>query len=197
MHCKHCKKVLTRKRFNGRLEDLTVFKRRIYCNQSCMARGMAGVIKVMSDKNSRRQSAKTVATACNLCGATSNLQVHHQDENPQNNEPSNLRTLCPSCHRRCHSPNFTETGEQRKLCEFCSAPSIKRGWCFTHISRFKRFGHPLGKKRKTASGWVLMLHDGQKWLPFPLNTAQKTASADSGPTETPSTLSKLVSGSKL
>jgi len=195
MNCKHCTKPLERKRFNGRLEDLSAFNRRVYCNRACMANGMEG-IKVMSDKNSRRQSAKVAALVCQSCGAATNLQVHHRDENPQNNAPSNLRTLCASCHRRCHSPNYTETGERRKPCEFCSAPSIKRGWCFTHISRFKRFGHPLAKKKKTASGWVLMLHDGQKWLPFPLNKTPAPAWDDYAPTVMRSTPRRRKLGSK-
>jgi len=27
-------------------------------------------------------------------------EVHHKDENPMNNEPSNLESLCRSCHER-------------------------------------------------------------------------------------------------
>lgn len=175
-NCKHCKKLLTQKRFSsGVLESPSMLDRRQYCGQKCMALAMEGVVKVLTAKNSRRQSAKTVLPQCEMCQAVGKLHVHHKDENPMNNAASNLMTLCPSCHRRCHSPNFTETGEQRKDCEFCSGPSVKRGLCFTHLSRYKRFGHALAKKKKTASGWVLMLHDGENWLPFPLNLEQKTA----------------------
>ena len=88
-------------------------------------------------------------------------------ENPMNNHPTNLISLCASCHRRSHSPNFTETGEVRKPCKFCEAESIKLGICETHLSRLRRYGHPLAKKRKIGRDWVLMLHDGKQWLPFP------------------------------
>lgn len=166
-HCAHCQALLVIKIYPKSKECEANFLNRKYCGRACMAAAYEGRIKVPNEKNSRRQSVKQAAPACEQCGKSKNLQVHHADENPMNNDPSNLRTLCVSCHRRCHSPNFTATGEQRKPCEHCSAPSMKKGWCFTHLSRFKRFGHPLGKKRRTALGWVLMLHDGKNWLPFP------------------------------
>lgn len=35
---------------------------------------------------------------CQRCGSTKNLMVHHKDGNRKNNKPSNLETLCWSCH---------------------------------------------------------------------------------------------------
>lgn len=35
---------------------------------------------------------------CQQCGGTKNLMVHHKDGNRKNNNPSNLETLCWSCH---------------------------------------------------------------------------------------------------
>ena len=110
--------------------------------------------------HSRMKAAKTAANACEICGMTNDLQVHHVDKNPRNNVPSNLRTLCRSCHARCHSPNFTETGELRNPCVYCNKPSMKRGLCYTHLSRFKRFGHPLAKKKKNS---VRMGFDASRW----------------------------------
>jgi hypothetical protein len=180
-YCVQCGMKLERKRFNGVLEGLSIFKKRKYCNQECMAAAQEGTMKVLSLKNSRRQSAKAAGTNCEMCsrpGTETRLHVHHQDKNPLNNDPLNLRTLCGSCHHRCHSPNFTETGEQRRTCEFCDKPSMKRGWCYTHMSRFKRFGHPLAKKRKIGSEWVLMLHDGSSWSPFQLWVEPNQESVD-------------------
>lgn len=44
--------------------------------------------------------------ACEICGSTVNLDVHHIDENRGNNFPENLITLCQSCHMRVHSRNL-------------------------------------------------------------------------------------------
>ena len=170
MLCRHCRTPLERKRFNGRLEDAGAFKRRKFCGRGCMALWMEGQIKVPSTRNSRRQSHKRARAACQGCQRSrkvTRLYVHHRDENPMNNDPRNLMTLCGSCHRRSHSPNFMATGALRKPCKYCSALSVKLGMCETHLSRLRRYGHPLAKKRRVGSGWVLMLHDGSSWSPFP------------------------------
>lgn len=42
---------------------------------------------------------------CNRCGYdkyTEVLQVHHRDESHDNNDPSNLEILCPTCHTEHH-----------------------------------------------------------------------------------------------
>ena len=167
--CKHCSTPLERKRFNGRLEDAGAFRKRVFCNRSCMADWMEGRMKITAVKNSRRQSAKTVRQECEICSRSdTRLSVHHRDGNPLNNDPANLQTLCGSCHSRCHSPNFTDDGTKRKSCAFCNAPSEKNGVCSTHLSRWKRHGHPLAKKRKIGSEWVLMLEHGGSWFPFRL-----------------------------
>lgn len=156
-HCAFCGKHLHRKRWkSGTLEDMTAFKKRRYCNQHCMAKGQEGVIKKPNAKNSRRQSGKMVGKSCLRCGKTRcKLHVHHKDENPLNNAPENLETLCVSCHKASHSPNYMGMPLQRKPCLHCSKPVARQGFCNTHLSRKKRFGDPLLKKFKTASGWVL------------------------------------------
>jgi hypothetical protein len=167
MRCLACSKELVQKRFSGGvLEAPSMLARRKYCDRRCMA---AGQTKDACDSlsHSRMKAARTAKPVCERCGKHGKLHVHHKDENPRNNDPSNLMTLCVSCHRRCHSPNFMATGTARKPCTYCDRPSQKNGLCFTHLSRFKRFGHPLAKKRKTASGWILMLHDGCSWMDFP------------------------------
>lgn len=182
--CKHCGLTLTQKRFSsGVLEAPSMLRRRKFCDQRCMAAAMEKD-RCKSASHSRQKAALMAKPACEVCKATMNLHVHHQDHDPLNNAPSNLRTLCASCHRRSHSPNFTETGEQRKPCRFCEAPSVKLELCFTHISRLKRFGHPLAKKRKIGSDWVLMLHDGERWLPFPSKLEPATAWDACAPTAT-------------
>lgn len=163
-YCRHCGKRLERKRFNGRLEDLSAFSRRVYCNRKCMANGMEKE-HVAHASTSREKANRTRKESCELCGAAGvKLHVHHVDSDPFNNSPSNLKTLCASCHRRCHSPNWEDDGKKPKPCHYCAAPSVKRGLCHTHLSRRWRFGHPLARKRKVGSQWVLMYERGGEWF---------------------------------
>ncbi len=166
--CKVCGEPLRQKRFSsGVLESPSMLKRRMYCDQSCMAKGQQKD-RCSSPSHSRMKAHRQAMAACETCGKMSNrLHVHHKDEDWSNNSPSNLMTLCASCHRRAHSPNFTETGGQRVPCKHCNAPSMKLGLCATHLTRLRKFGHPLAKKRKIGSDWVLMLHNGRSWSPFP------------------------------
>lgn len=170
MNCRSCGEALARKRFGKRLEDLGAFSRRVFCDRACMALWMEGRIKVPNEKNSRRQSAKLASSSCRSCGrraAASRMYVHHLDGNAMNNSGRNLRTLCGSCHRRSHSPNFTENGKARRPCLHCDKPSMKRRLCFTHLTRFKKHGDPLVSKRKVGSEWRLMRLVGTSWCPIP------------------------------
>lgn len=40
---------------------------------------------------------------CAVCSETRVMEVHHYDENHNNNDPKNLVPLCPTCHRVYHS----------------------------------------------------------------------------------------------
>ncbi len=176
--CLACGATLHQKRFSsGVLESPSMLKRRLYCDRVCMAKGQTKET-CASPSHSRMKAHQAVKTACETCGKTGRMHVHHRDHDWSNNSPSNLMTLCASCHRRAHSPNYTATGSQRADCRHCAKPSVKRGLCSTHLSRFRRFGHPLAKKRKTASGWVLMLHDGISWSPFLLPSERLPVSED-------------------
>jgi len=160
-HCMACGALLTRKTYKNVLESMGNFIRRKYCDQHCMAMGQEGQIKILNERNSRRQSAKTVKSCCEICGRNkSRLHVHHRDHNPLNNSSGNLQTLCGSCHRRSHSPNYPVTPKQRRVCLYCSKPVARKGLCNTHLTRLKRCGDPLMKKVKCGSEWVLRQVDG-------------------------------------
>ena len=160
--CKNCGAQLVAKTWRGgRTEHPSMLSRRKFCNRNCMAAWQTGQVKVPNAKNCRRQSGRTAAAACERCSrANCKLHVHHRDHDPMNNELVNLETLCVSCHRRSHSPNFDPTTGLPTTCEHCSKPSVKRGLCATHLSRFKRYGNALAKKRKVGSDWILTLDAG-------------------------------------
>lgn len=43
-----------------------------------------------------------IPIVCEVCGSDKNLEVHHIDENRQNNNVENLILLCKSCHKKKH-----------------------------------------------------------------------------------------------
>lgn len=105
-YCEYCGNKLERKRFNGRLEDFTVFKNRKYCNRECMKRDYLKI----GEHNQSYSNAHTTARkinelilhkeVCELCGSDTNLDIHHIDGNWQNNNLDNLMCLCRSCHTK-------------------------------------------------------------------------------------------------
>jgi 5-methylcytosine-specific restriction endonuclease McrA/predicted nucleic acid-binding Zn ribbon protein len=98
-YCQACGKLMTRKRFgtSRTLEDMGRFLARQNCSQSC------GNTKTVVTKDTLHWRArKHRATACSKCGSTNDLHVHHKDRDPANNDPTNLQTLCSSCHLKLH-----------------------------------------------------------------------------------------------
>jgi len=47
---------------------------------------------------------------CQICHSKDNLIVHHIDKNCENNNLSNLITLCNHCHLNIHRPNKPKGG---------------------------------------------------------------------------------------
>ena len=80
---------------------MSVFKRRKYCDQQCMAADRATHASV-SIHGHRYRSKKHRREACERCGSTEKLHVHHKDNDWRNDDISNLETLCASCHIRHH-----------------------------------------------------------------------------------------------
>ena len=99
-HCQHCKKLMTRKEINGRVEDMAIFRRRKYCDRKCMARAFIKIDPTLGAL--RKRAEKFKKGACEVCGETEMIGVHHMDENPANNSSENIRTLCNSCHQTWH-----------------------------------------------------------------------------------------------
>ena len=151
-YCQSCGHLLARKRFPSGLEDITGFRARLYCGQRCMARAYMGKIKVPSDEASRRQSSRMVKQHCEKCGTLTKLNVHHLDENPQNNDPSNLMTLCASCHHRWHWEVGKMSLRRSGPCKVCATLSRKLGYCQKHYQRFRKYGDPLLTKRGNGLG---------------------------------------------
>ena len=158
-YCQACHKRLHRQRFNGVLESNLAFSKRKYCNRLCMAAAM------MKDQPTlaalRKRAIQFRGKICEYCGTTESVGIHHMDIDPSNNDPSNLKTLCSSCHTSWH----WSQGNHRHLimkpprpCSVCGRVflKLKRDMCQKHFQRYKKYGDPLLTKKKHGSHYVLV-----------------------------------------
>lgn len=160
--CKNpaCGKPMVRKtvRRKGKkeTESPSAFQRRKYCNRTCMAEGMRKPAEDLTRKALLQRARVHRASSCEECGATENLDIHHRDRNWRNNDPSNLGTLCHSCHMRLHhgAGDIVERKE-KPPCRVCGKPSYRRALCNAHLTRWKRHGSPYLKKTWDGSSWTL------------------------------------------
>lgn len=123
------------------------FSRRKFCDMACMARGFTGRFKAtVTSPTEGRYRARTIKRRirCEECGLErGRLDVHHLDENPLNNDPTNLKVLCRRCHRQKHAKIIP--------CVVCGKPQKGLGYCEKHYQRFKKYGDPLMFKRNQHS----------------------------------------------
>lgn len=104
--CEFCGKKLERKRLpNGDLEYLIHFGRRKFCGRQCMASAFdeRPVKQDASWATAHHHARKACPKGpCAICGKTGRTDVHHKDDNWQNNSLENLERVCRSCHLRKH-----------------------------------------------------------------------------------------------
>lgn len=98
-HCERCGVALKRKVYDGRLEDLSAFRRRRYCSLTC-ANSKTGPL---TKHGYSWRARKHLKPACEACGVETSLHAHHIDQDTANNDPSNVQTLCKHCHGFWHS----------------------------------------------------------------------------------------------
>ncbi|MBU1111519.1 MAG: HNH endonuclease [archaeon] len=51
---------------------------------------------------------KKIATECIICGFNKIIELHHLDDNRDNNSPNNLIPLCPNHHKMLHHQDYSE-----------------------------------------------------------------------------------------
>lgn len=151
--CPSCGAVLTRKRFPSGLEDKRRFESRIYCDRKCMALGMVKDTPTLAAL--RWRASKLRGDHCAECGTSERLHAHHIDGDPSNNDPSNIVTLCASCHL-LHHWRTGKKGRPRAACRVCGEPARKHKLCGKHFQRWKKYGDPLLTRRKIGKEWVLV-----------------------------------------
>lgn len=155
-HCQHCNALLTRKMYGTQLEDRSCFKRRKFCNAACMG---LSKIKEPTNKSAIYRAARRAVplkSACELCGTKENLGRHHLNENPRDNRPENVKTLCATCHTKWHWSNGKKTLKSKASCSVCGKHASRRGLCQKHWFRFAKYGDPLLTKRGNMYGFRLV-----------------------------------------
>jgi len=153
-YCLNCGAAMSRKRYNGQLEDRARFLQRKYCDPACA--GMSFRKESVSLPGLYKRAIKFRASACQTCGSTEKgLGIHHIDRNPANNSAENLLTLCASCHTRLHWQEGKAPWKERSPCKVCGDPARRHGLCQKHWFRFKKYGDPNLTKRHGRSGPIL------------------------------------------
>lgn len=122
--CEWCATTPTRKRFStGRLEDRGRFLSRKFCDTECQRAAQIDP-ETTNRQTMYSRSRKYAKAACERCGETERLHVHHRDQDITNNDPTNLETLCVACHNRHHSQSASQTAPSD--CEPSATRSSRR-----------------------------------------------------------------------
>lgn len=89
------------------------YQNRVYCSDACYRKALyhrnkAKRYEYFGDAKNREDVLKRDGYQCTMCGATTDLVIHHKDgsgatDNP-NNDMTNLVTLCAKCHSTLHHP---------------------------------------------------------------------------------------------
>ena len=186
-YCLQCQVLLTRKRYNGVLEDNGRFHKRKYCNQVCMAKHQ---MKEQAQKSALlKRLMKFRKDKCDLCKTNQRLGVHHKNGNQADNSEDNLMTLCSPCHTKWHWEHGKVMPKRTNFyCKICGEPARKLDMCQKHYQRFRKYGNPLMTKKKIGSSYVVVqetLSTPNGLIPQELQQESVKGLIDLKPSETP------------
>lgn len=140
-YCAYCGVKMERAVYKSKREDLGAFKRRKYCCRECMRKSYVKKQGETQPYSSAHGSSRKIAymleereKICELCGSTTNVDIHHKDGNFHNNSSDNLMVVCRSCHMKLHRP--------KSMCRICGSPAYAHELCNKHYLRFKKYGDP-------------------------------------------------------
>lgn len=103
-YCEWCGIPFERNRVgkNAQLECVSNFMRRKFCSISCSVKRQHAT-EPPTKAASRKRVKRLNKGFCEACGLEAETVVHHVDNNPMNNSPDNLQTLCTYCHSFWHA----------------------------------------------------------------------------------------------
>lgn len=139
--CEQCGQELIRKMYGTYLEDAGRFNLRRFCNRQCSLTWLHNRERSRKLPAQRKAAVKYRGPSCEACGSATSLASHHVDQNPANNEPGNLQTLCSFCHNFLHSAASRQgveiAGRMPPLMQFltsCDVSSLPHGQPFAASS---------------------------------------------------------------
>ncbi len=80
-------------------------KKRIYCSRACINKDYKTKWKKDFKDIKKIMKIRNMIKHCDRCGFSEYpeiLSIHHKDNNPKNNDITNLEILCPNCHSIRH-----------------------------------------------------------------------------------------------
>lgn len=89
-----------------------------YCSRECGNKHKASLLKRNDSTAYRRNAFDYYEPKCAICGYDDEielLEVHHKDENRNNNSLDNLIILCPICHKKLTMHLYTLSEENNIL----------------------------------------------------------------------------------
>lgn len=141
--CETCGKALEIKVYpSGSQESSTEYLKRRFCGRKCkgVSQRLANGPKLGGLPHRGRKIARrmVVKSACEKCGTSNRLEVHHRDGDATNNDRDNLQALCMPCHRKEHKGVGC-------LVDGCNGKFLAFGYCSKHYQRFVKYGDPMVK----------------------------------------------------
>lgn len=102
--CLGCKAWLSPLAEDGNPVGVRAYKALDFCSVRCsrVNAKAAQMHRPQSWARTREDAFEHYGRFCQSCGDTSNIHVHHKDENPKNNNIDNLHIICGPCHVRHH-----------------------------------------------------------------------------------------------
>lgn len=82
-------------------------------NQSQAKTALSNRSALDTTARGRKLVRDQMGSACETCGGTTRLHIHHIDKDPLNCNPANLMTLCEPCHNAWHA-RYDHYGDPRR-----------------------------------------------------------------------------------
>ena len=76
---------------------------KVTCSYGCSNTYFNGISRNLNISNYRTIAFRTYKKECIICNESNIVEVHHYDENHDNDDPLNLIPLCPTHHQYYHS----------------------------------------------------------------------------------------------